>query len=314
MRWPWQRQGLGAAGPWTAVALNASGMHVAQADLRGARLRVTLCESFDLQRGTAQALRDLRARAEVRGSRVVVLLEPGHYQMNLVDAPAVPREELAAALRWSLKDLLDYPAEQATLDYLDMPGGTSSAGGSGSLLVISAPNARVEACQSLFREAQLPLAAIEVAETGQRNLAGLFEEAGHALALLLFHPRGSTLTLTARGELYLVRGSEVGLDRLEAASGEEREALLERFIVELQRSLDHFERKHGGLPVGRLLLPPTHGELNLQQRLADSLYVPVQTLELSSVADLEATRQRGAALAPYLHLVGACLREREALQ
>src|SRR5476649_1868648 len=38
--------------------------------------------------------------------RCATLLQPAEYQLLMVDAPNVPREELKAAIRWRVKDLL----------------------------------------------------------------------------------------------------------------------------------------------------------------------------------------------------------------
>src|SRR5450756_1442903 len=48
--------------------------------------------------------------------RCATLLHPAEYQLLMVDAPNVPREELKAAIRWRVKDLLDYHIDDATMD------------------------------------------------------------------------------------------------------------------------------------------------------------------------------------------------------
>ena len=53
--------------------------------------------------------------------RCATLLHPAEYQLLMVDAPSVPREELKAAIRWRVKDLLDYHIDDATMDVLDIP-------------------------------------------------------------------------------------------------------------------------------------------------------------------------------------------------
>src|SRR5438874_9739904 len=48
--------------------------------------------------------------------RCTTLLKPADYQILLVEAPAVKREELKPALRWRVKDMLDYPVDKASKD------------------------------------------------------------------------------------------------------------------------------------------------------------------------------------------------------
>src|SRR6266850_7265637 len=58
---------------------------------------------------------------DARRFRCTTLLKPADYQILLVEAPAVTREELKPALRWRIKDMLEYPVEDATIDVLDVP-------------------------------------------------------------------------------------------------------------------------------------------------------------------------------------------------
>ena len=55
------------------------------------------------------------------------MLDDADYQMQLVEAPSVPREEMRSAVRWKLKDLLDYPVDAATIDVADVPTDRSGA-------------------------------------------------------------------------------------------------------------------------------------------------------------------------------------------
>jgi hypothetical protein len=56
-----------------------------------------------------------------RAYRCTTVLGGGEYQFMSVEAPNVPREELKTAMRWRLKDMLDFPVDDATIDVLDMP-------------------------------------------------------------------------------------------------------------------------------------------------------------------------------------------------
>ena len=44
------------------------------------------------------------------------LLAPGEYQILMVDAPNVPQAELKTAIRWRIKDMLDYHVDDATAE------------------------------------------------------------------------------------------------------------------------------------------------------------------------------------------------------
>jgi hypothetical protein len=62
--------------------------------------------------------------------------------------------------------------------------------------------------------------------------------------------------------------------------------------------------------LSRLLLAPLPPELGVQEYLAESLYVPVQTFDLADVVDLQgAPELREPERQPFrLHVLGAALR------
>src|SRR5262245_39543919 len=71
----------------------------------------------DPSSGLGRARRDLR----LHDYQCATLLEPGEYQVVVVDAPNVPLAELRAAIRWRVKDLLDFHVDDVTIDVLDIP-------------------------------------------------------------------------------------------------------------------------------------------------------------------------------------------------
>jgi len=144
---------------------------------------------------------------------------------------------------------------------------------------------QIESRMKMFAQAKIPLRVIEVAEMAQRNLANLFESDQRALAMLSFSEEGGLLTFTAQGELYLSRRIEISLDQLVDGHAEMREQLFERIALELQRSLDHFDRQFSSIPLARLLLAPLPDELGLSAYLAGNLSASVESVNLGDVLD-----------------------------
>jgi MSHA biogenesis protein MshI len=86
--------------------------------------------------------------------------------------------------------------------------------------------------------------------------------------------------------------------------------------LELQRSLDNFDRQHNFITTAKLMLAPL-GEIavQLQAYLASNMYMPVELLNLESVLDLskvpelkDIARQRA-----FFMTLGAALRQEENL-
>jgi MSHA biogenesis protein MshI len=205
--------------------------------------------------------------------------------VQLVDAPNVPEAEMKSAVRWRLKDFLEYPVETATVDVVAIPVDQKAAARGRSVYAVSARNQDIEARMKMFAQAKIQLRVIEIAEMAQRNLAALFEVDQRALAVLSFSEEGGLLTFTAQGELYLSRRIDISLDQLIGARAQARDPLFERIALELQRSLDHFDRQFSNVPLAKLLLAPLPEELGLAAYLAGNLSAPVGSVNLGDVLD-----------------------------
>jgi len=98
---------------------------------------------------------------------------------------------------------------------------------------------------------------------------------------------------------------------LTEVEGEAREHTLDRLVLELQRSLDHFDRQFSHVGVSRMLVAPLAVDLGLERHLAENLGVPVDTLDLSQVLEFAgAPELRDPTRQGYrLHIIGAALRQ-----
>src|SRR2546430_1339270 len=137
------------------------------------------------------------------------LLEPADYQILLVEPPKVPADELKAAIRWRIKDLLEYHIDDATVDVFEVRAEGDTKGSARAMYAVATPNEVVQKRIALFQDARVPLKVIDIPEMAQRNVAALFESPDKATAMLAFSPWGGMLTISFRGELLLTRRLEV---------------------------------------------------------------------------------------------------------
>jgi len=257
-----------------------------------------------------------RAGKELHGAdyRCSTVLAGGDYQLISAEAPNVPRDELKTAMRWKLKDILDFPVDDATFDVLDIPlDPNAAARPQQSVFAVAARNGIVRARQQLFAEARVRLGAIDVPEMAQRNVSAMLERDGRGVAVLSFGEDGGLLTVSWRGELYLSRRIDVTLAQLLEPDHERKHLAYDKITLELQRSLDHFERQFSFISVARLVLAPT-GATGLDEYLSSNLYTRVETLDLATLFDLSRVPElAGAALQQrFFVALGAALRGNEA--
>lgn len=249
----------------------------------------------------------LRAHHELGHCRLVSVLEPGRYDLLRMDAPELPRAEWRDAMRWQLADRVDYAVEDAALDVLAVPG-DGLPRSQAALLAVSAPRENVQNLVRYTRRAGMRLDAVDVGETALRNIASLVDE--RPQALLHVSEAGSLLVIAAGGELLLSRQLGLGMTQLGDAEPAQRTAL-EQMALELQRTLDGFERNFAQLRLERLLIAPGARLRELIHLVSQLLQLPLRTLDLAEVLDLSQTPELAgdAALqAEYLIALGAALR------
>lgn len=295
---------------WMSVVLQREGLVCATVTRGAGRPAVRLATSVAGAAGGEafdKAVKDLRAASY----RCINVLAAGEYQIVAVDAPNVPADELKTAVRWRLRDMLDFPADEATVDVLDIPVDKNApVRPQNTLFAVAARNSVIAPRMKLFADAKAPLSVIDIPETAQRNISAMLEPEGRGVAMLSFDEDGGLLTVSHNGELYLSRRIDVPLASLLVEDHEQKLQSLDRITLELQRSLDNFERQFSFISVSKLVLGPS-AVTGLEEYLASNLYTPVETLDLNSVLDLGAVPELAdkAVQQRYLLAIGAALRQ-----
>ncbi len=237
------------------------------------------------------------------------MLPFGSYQLLSLEAPNVPAAEMKTAVGWRLKDMIDFPVADATLDVVDIPVAAGGATHNHQVFAVAARNAIIEAHQNMYAEAKVALGTIDIGEMAQRNVSALLEPEGRGLAMLSFDGGGGLLTVTFKGELYLARRMDIALGHVEGPP-EARQQYFDRIALELQRSLDNFERQFQYVAVSKLVVAPT-GSSSLADYLSSNMYLPVELLDLDTVLDLESVPELrdAAAQNAFFLAVGGALRD-----
>lgn len=277
--------------------------HLALAVMRrdGTHPVLDRCEVLPLEAaGSAEAASAALRAAGIPRMPVSSVLSPDDYQLVLVEAPEVPPAELRAAMRWRLKDSIDFRVDEAVIDVFDVPD--QNRGGHGRMMyAVAARRSAVHShTQALF--ATPGFDAIDVPELCLRNLAALLPMASSGVALL--HLREATASIV------LVRGKTFYLARqVDLADGLGGRINTAGVVLELQRSLDYYERHFDQPPITRIAVSPagTRAE-GLAQDLGRETGFEVGTLDLNALVTLR-TPLEPAAQATCLLAVGAALRE-----
>lgn len=284
----------------------------------------------------------------LKGGEAVAMLRPEQYQLLQINSPPVAPEELRAAARYQIRDMLDVHIDDVTLDVMKVGDGQQKV--NEQLFVVAASNAVIHQVLDLGTALNCSVRVIDIQEMAQRNLqtavakqAGLTHRAEACLVLSDGHQ--ALLTISANEELFYTRSLDLPKGFMEMAwSGEPVEApAAERFmpvaeyvpdyrvggesygtdysgngtanepvvainesaqrvLVEVQRSLDLWERTWSNLPLGGLRVYAGARSQELATWLSQEMGQAVGTLELGSLfGGLEAFSPADvAACAPLL--------------
>ncbi len=245
-----------------------------------------------------------------------LVLESGRYALPLVESPDVPADELRAAVRWKIRDLIDFHIDDAVIDVFEIPN--DKAGRQQMMYAVAAPIQLVRDQIELARQVDLDLKSVDIAELAQRNIAAQLPQDLAGLALLYLGPTSGLITLTRKATLYMARHLNMGIETLGPLPKDEHDELgpppqaigwLDVLVVEIQRSLDYFESNFSQAPIKELAIAPMPRRIpGICRYLSAQLGVNTRMLDLSAVIDA------ADAIDPILQArcfpaVGAALRE-----
>ncbi len=224
--------------------------------------------------GSAEDFARRLAGLGLKGQGALGMLRPAQYQLLQIEAPAVPPEELRTAARWQIREMVSQHVDDLTLDVLKV--GDEQVRATGSLFVVAAANAEIRALMQTAQALRCEVDVIDIHDLAQRNLQsalarrlGITDRA-HA-AIVMASDSQALLTICAHDELFYTRRIDLGEGFMQAAwgagAGPGAEAgelalavhghegdLAQRLVVEIQRSLDLWDRTWPMLVLDRILV------------------------------------------------------------
>lgn len=197
--------------------------------------------------GTAALDARLRTPALARAP-VSSVLDTEEYRLLTIEAPDVPPAEMRAAVRWRLRETVDFPIEEAIVDVFDVPPETRRT--QGRMMYAVATRRTVVDAHAAALAGWPGFDAIDIPELCLRNLAALLPGAAGGVTLLHVAARAILLVIVRGTTLYLAR-------RMERRAGNEEAAAV---ALELQRSLDYYERTYDQPPITEAFVSAPAGE------------------------------------------------------
>ena len=298
---------------WIGVDIAADGVFgvsVQPPAKAGGKPQVIKCAWMPETDISADVLSKLSRKIAVAGYPLTLPLNRSDYQIFVIPEPPVKPEEMEQSIRWSLGSILEYPPEEANIEWLSIPTKEHLPLRALHIYVIVVRTEIIQQRAELFRQGKLPLQAIEIRETAQRNIATLLEKTGEGLALVVISNRGVEITFTFGGELFLDRFIDEPLAATLVTDIAELTKIFDRITLQLQRSIDFINRTLPFMSIGRIVIAPLPMSHELCEHLSQNISEPVEMLDLGSIFDLSLTPELLIAenQTRYFSALGAALR------
>lgn len=240
----------------------------------------------------------------LRGLTARVMLRPSQYQILQIEAPAVAPEELRTAARWQIREMVDRHVDDLTLDVLKVGDDQTRSSSTGGLFVVTAANVVIREVMQMAQAARCTVEVVDIQDLAQRNLQtalarsrGRLERA-HA-AIVIGDDNQALLTISAREELFYTRRIDLGAGFMQAAWGAAAGAAdtpdlelssagmdtdrIQRLVVEIQRSLDLWDRTWPMLALDSISAQAGARTGELANRLGQELGHTVQPMEVTDL-------------------------------
>ena len=214
----------------------------------------------------------------------VFVLDTDDYSLIQTEAPNVEKDELKSALRWSIKDMLDFHIDDATLDAFELPRPTRQ-GISQMIYAVAARSSLVKATVDPLLDAGIKLSTMDINEMVLHNIAATQAESDEDITATCFGLEGeSYIVISSRNQIYLCRHIADNLWQSSPQFTDNAEPVknYDLLALEIQRSLDYYESHYGKGAVSRLLI--FHGDGDTPE--PDSFFqVPTRRIDLKQFID-----------------------------
>jgi MSHA biogenesis protein MshI len=319
----WQRKAA-VGGPQVGLDIRPNGIAVARtAQVPGGKPVLDLCE-FRKCEGPEHIpalLKELIAEYKLNRNPCNAIIRAEHYNLMQVEAPEVPANELKQAVRWRVKDVIDFHIDDAVIDVFEVPSQRNQR--MKLLYVVVSKAANVKGLIDLLEGNGITLNVIDIPELVLRNIALLTNQNPDKSVALLYIGETSGKILISKGStLVISRSIDVGVDALiESTSDFDQELLdagiipdemvsiLDTLVLELQRSLDYYDSNWPAANImGTFVLPMEKQFPALLPHIFNTLGGVTQGLDLKNLVTMQ--QEISPELqAKCLMAVGASLRQ-----
>ena len=269
-----------------ALSFTPDGIAIAISHYTDNNPALTHCE-FIATNNKQSTLEELSKQHHLEKYDCTLVLSSENYRLITIETPQVKEEELTDAIRWKIAELIEFPIEDAVIDFYPLPDSQRSTT-TNMLEVVATQKSTIQPLVDLCLQCNLQLSIIDIQETTLRNLAALIPENERGVAVLHLQKTTGRIIIERQGSLYLSRKLAIGFDRLginnNFLSAEQISMEHDGLALDIQRSFDYVESFYGLPPIsGLAVIPLPENTQDLLNTLNHNHGVTARIMDLSTI-------------------------------
>jgi len=271
-----------------ALSFSPDGIAMAISQVTNDTPFLTHCE-FIHTNNKQSVLKELTEKYHLEQYDCTLVLSPDDYRLISIEAPNVTDDELTEAIRWKIADLIEFPIEDAVIDYYALPS-SERANSNKMLEIIAAPQSSIQPLVDLCKQCNLQLKIIDIQETTLKNLASLLPENERGIAVLHLQKTTGRIIIEQQDSLYLSRKLATGFERLGVTESSLSDAQITMeqggLALDIQRSFDYVESFYGLPPIsGIAVIPLAENTQELLNFLNYNHGITARIMDLSAIIE-----------------------------
>jgi len=215
------------------------------------------------------------AQFELNATPTTVIIPQNDYQIFLIEQSNVARNEKREAIRWRIAEYIDFPVEEAIVDYIEVPQKNKESNGALTYVIVTRKGI-VDEYAGNIKSLGLNLASIDICQSALCEIAFQLDDADVGQALLHIEEHKSHIILFKNRTLYMMRDFDLGYQHIKESTE------IQDLALEIQRSIDYCSSNLKNAGISRIVLTPMpERKSEILSNLSNILGLPVRMINYS---------------------------------
>ncbi|KPJ68033.1 MAG: hypothetical protein AMJ43_01050 [Coxiella sp. DG_40] len=214
---------------------------------------------------------------DLKGADCIWILHPSYYRLLLIDAPKVPKNERRSAASWQIKDMIDIPLEDLSVEVFSPAKDVIVQ--SKKLYVVAARKSYLQSVIDLLDESKLHPVSINIHELAVNSLLSMLSEAQEKIMFLQILDNISVFIIVKNNCVHFIHHAMYGIGQLSNSK------LFDNFIADVKRCFDYYQHQlEQNIPNKLFLAPLSISNELIVKKLTQALGIEIEHMDVNSLA------------------------------